>query len=86
MKTTLNIDQDVLQAVKELARHQHKTVGQMVSELLRAALNQTKTLSSDLADLQVSESPAMNGIQPFASRGTVVSNQLIDDLKEDLAL
>ncbi|MEQ8690676.1 MAG: DUF6364 family protein [Pseudomonadales bacterium] len=86
MRTTLDIDQDVLQAAKELAKHQQKTAGQVVSELLRTALNQAKTRGNDSANLQVNEPSPMYGIQPFASRGSVVTNQLIDDLKEDLGL
>jgi Arc/MetJ family transcription regulator len=38
MRTTLDIDDDVLQAAKEIAQVQGKTAGQMVSELLRKAL------------------------------------------------
>ena len=38
MRTTLDIDADVLQAAKELAEVHKKTTGQMVSELLRRAL------------------------------------------------
>jgi hypothetical protein len=38
MRTTLNIDDDVLQAVKELARRQEVTVGQIVSRLARRGL------------------------------------------------
>jgi Arc/MetJ family transcription regulator len=38
MRTTLDIDEDVLQAAKELARVHGKTAGQMVSELARRAL------------------------------------------------
>jgi hypothetical protein len=38
MRTTLDIDADVLQAVKELGGLQKKTAGQMLSELARKAL------------------------------------------------
>ena len=38
MRTTLNIDQDVLWAVKELATQRGVTVGSVVSELARRAL------------------------------------------------
>jgi hypothetical protein len=41
MRTTLDIDDDVLQAAKELARAHGKTAGQMVSELARQALEPT---------------------------------------------
>ena len=38
MRTTLDLDDDVLQAVKELGVLQKKTAGQMLSELARRAL------------------------------------------------
>ena len=38
MRTTLNIDDDVLQAAKELAAARAKTAGQVVSELMRKGL------------------------------------------------
>ncbi len=38
MRTTLNIDDDVLRAVKELARLQGATAGEVISGLAREAL------------------------------------------------
>ena len=38
MRTTLNIDREVLSAAKELAAHRGVTVGAVVSELARRAL------------------------------------------------
>jgi len=38
MRTTLDIDIDVLQAAKELAAARRKTAGQVLSELARKAL------------------------------------------------
>lgn len=38
MRTTLDIDDDVLQAAKELAGARRKTAGQVLSELARQAL------------------------------------------------
>ena len=38
MRTTLDIDEDVLMAVKDLARAEGKTAGQLLSELARKAL------------------------------------------------
>jgi hypothetical protein len=39
MRTTLDIDEDVLQAAKELAAAKGRTAGQTLSELARAGLN-----------------------------------------------
>jgi hypothetical protein len=38
MRTTLDLDEDVLQAAKELASARGRSAGQIVSELLRKAL------------------------------------------------
>ena len=38
MRTTLDLDEDVLQAAKELAALQGRTAGQVVTALLRQAL------------------------------------------------
>ncbi len=41
MRTTLDIDDDILQAAKELARAEKKTAGQVLSELARRGLTQS---------------------------------------------
>lgn len=43
MRTTLDLDDDVLQAAKELASLRGRTAGQIVSELLRKALTTPST-------------------------------------------
>ena len=39
MRTTLAIDDDVLIAVKAIAQQQHRSIGEVVSELARRALH-----------------------------------------------
>ncbi len=77
MRTTLDIDDDVLNAAKERARREHKTAGQVVSELLRQAL------TAPQQPLAVNEAVAVYGVRPFAPRGTMISNNLIDQLRND---
>jgi hypothetical protein len=43
MRTTLAIDDDLLNAAKELARSQNKAVGEVISSLARKALTPIKT-------------------------------------------
>lgn len=43
MRTTLDLDGDVLQAAKEIASTRGLSAGQVVSELLRKALQPSKT-------------------------------------------
>ena len=42
MRTTLDIDEDVLQAAKELAASRKSTAGKILSELARKALEPTR--------------------------------------------
>jgi hypothetical protein len=78
MRTTLDIDDDVLNAAKERARHQRKTVGEIVSELAREALTGTTAIAPG-----VRESRSVHGFRPFPKRGGVVTNDLIDKLRDD---
>jgi hypothetical protein len=77
MRTTLDIDDDVLAAARERARRERKTVGKVVSELLRLAL------TARPAPMVVRETPPVLGFRPFAADGQVVTNALIDELRRD---
>ena len=77
MRTTLDIADDVLQAARERAQREKKTIGEMISELARRAL------MTPTGPLSGKESKAVYGIRPFASRGGIVTNELIDKLRED---
>jgi hypothetical protein len=80
MRTTLDIDEDVLQAAKERARRENKTAGQVISELARIALT---TPNAQRAAPRAAEPRAHYGLRPFARRGGVVTNELIDRLRAD---
>ena len=76
MRTTLDIADDVLQAAKERARREKKTTGEVISELARKAL--TAPLERPMA-----REKALYGFRPFPKRGGIVTNELIDKLRED---
>ena len=76
MRTTLDIEDDVLQAAKERARRENRTIGQVISDLARAAL--TRSPHSEKM-----RTPAVHGFRPFGSRGGVVTNELIDSLRDE---
>ena len=76
MRTTLDIADDVLHAAKERAQREQKTTGQVVSELLRQALTATQPSV-------VREPKAVHGFKPFARRGGIITNDLIDQLRHD---
>jgi hypothetical protein len=77
MRTTLDIDNDVLQAAKERARREGKTIGQVISDLARKALSAVTEPSAARAP------KAIYGFRPFPKRGGIVTNELIDNLRED---
>jgi hypothetical protein len=77
MRTTLDIADDVLQAAKERARREKKTMGKVISELARSALTAPPRV------LNTREQKATYGFGPFPKRGGIVTNELIDKLRED---
>ena len=72
MRTTLDIDDDILQAVKEIAANRETTAGEVLSALARAAL-QPK-----------SHAPVRNGV-PLLSRrrGRKPSMALVNRLRDE---
>lgn len=77
MRTTLTIDDDVLMAVRERARRQKRSAGEVLSELAREALNRQHPLGNSPT------ARSFHGFQPFPHRGPAVSNALIDRIRED---
>jgi hypothetical protein len=77
MRTTLDIGDDVLAAAKERARRERKTAGQVITELARAGLN------GAAAAVRLKEPKAVYGFRPLPKRGVVVTNELVDKLRED---
>ena len=75
MRTTLDIDDDVLMAAKDLAKSANKTAGQIISDLVRKSLTST-------TDPAI-ESEAFFGIRPLPRRGAgIVTNELINKIRE----
>lgn len=75
MRTTLSIDDDVLDAVKERARREHRTAGEVLSELAREALTRPSRRSG--------RKRSFHGFHPLPSRGRPVTNALIDELRDE---
>lgn len=77
MRTTLDIDDDVLLAAKERARKEKISTGAALTQLARAGLNQpARTLARGR------KSPL--GIAPLPSRGEVITNEHINRLRDEL--
>jgi hypothetical protein len=79
MRTTLDLDDDVLASAKEIARREKKTAGQVLSELARRALTQDAVAPVGVAR----DRAAVFGFRPFARRGAVVTNQRIQQLRDE---
>ena len=82
MRTTLDIADDVLFAAKAVARHDKRSVGDVISELARRSLTvqptdrgrRRETRHAGLAKL---------GIEPLPRRGGVVTNEISNQLRDD---
>lgn len=77
MRTTLNIAEDVLLAVKERARRENKSAGEVLSDLAREGL-----LRAGRPD-EIAEEKGLYGFAPLPRRGPVVTNALIDRLRDE---
>jgi hypothetical protein len=78
MRTTLDIDPDVLQTAKEIARKEKRTAGAVISEFARRGFY--------AGDLSVSEESAgyneKNGVPLLPPTGTLVSEATIRKIRD----
>ena len=81
MRTTLDIDDDVLQAAKELAEHEGKTAGQLLSDLARRGI-----LCRNAHDDPSSGDPVIlkDGIPVLRSRGGIVTNEMVKRIQQEI--
>ena len=87
MRTTLDIADDVLFAAKEIARREKKPLGQIISELARRAFSLPAAMpgypqAAPNPAAHASERLSAFGIHPLPQRGGIVSNELIDRLRD----
>ena len=73
MRTTLDIEDDVLQAAKELAKKEGKTAGQVLSELAKKSLT---------ADAPV-KFTMRNGVPVFPSTGEIVTLEKVRQIMDE---
>jgi hypothetical protein len=73
VRTTLAIDDDVLVAAKAMARQQHRSIGEVVSDLARRTLRRPQPVA------------ARNGIPllPMSDPRAVVTLDLVNALRDD---
>jgi hypothetical protein len=75
VRTTVDLDEDVLLAVKERARRERRSMGAILSELARRSLTD-RASEGGIED-------EFHGFRPLPRRGRPVSNALVDQLRED---
>lgn len=75
MKTTLDIDDDVLQAAMELAAREQKTADALISEWARRGIR--ALLES------TTERLLLNGFEVIPSNGRVVTSELVRQIIEE---
>lgn len=80
MRTTLDIDVDVLTAAKEVAKREHKTAGQFISQLAREALQ-----ARALRDAAERPCEAL-GFRAIPAGGTTVTSQLVNEMRDELGI
>ena len=79
MRATLNIDDDVLQAIRDIAKSESRPAGAVVSDLLRQALTGA---DRSAAEESLEQPAAEFGFRPFRKRGgRPITNEMIDRLR-----
>jgi hypothetical protein len=80
MRTTLNIEDDILATVKELAQKERVSTGKILSRLAREALT-SKNFRQDGEPRKT-----VAGFRPFPPREEVISNDQIDTIRDEEGL
>ena len=83
MRTTLDIDDDILSAAKELAKAEGRTMGEVISDLARRALTQSASGAPGFAE---PASQFLTDDWPMFPRrdGPPVTNELIRQIQDEL--
>jgi len=73
MRTTLDIEDDVLKAAKELALHEGRTAGEVLSDLARKGLVSSSSKKSSVR----------NGVPILPSRGEIITLEKIQQIMDE---
>jgi hypothetical protein len=80
VRTTLNLDADVALVLRELATRQGSSLGKVASDLVRRGLSRSE--SDSARDGGTSDSVVFLGFRPLPERGVVVTNDLVNAIRE----
>ncbi len=77
MRTTLDLDQDVLLAAKEIAARSNQTAGKVISEVFRRGLHAAP------APARRAGATVARGFEVLPAQGRIVTSQLVRKLRDD---
>lgn len=78
MRTTLDLDSDVLLAAKEIAARSKRSAGAVISEVFRRGLHATPPAAS-----RKSGSKVAGGFEVIPAGGRVVTSELVRRLRDE---
>lgn len=73
MRTTLDLDEDILERARMLARQRGASLGKEVSRLVRKALEEPPACHDGVG---------VGGFEPFPAERRVVTDALVDGLRD----
>ncbi|MBC7373931.1 MAG: antitoxin [Frankiales bacterium] len=77
MRTTVNIDDDVLLVAQDRARRERRSLGAVLSELARRGLQPSIAAAGE---------PRLPGFTPLPTRGVVVTDADVERLRDELGV
>jgi hypothetical protein len=85
MRTTLDIDADVLAAVRALALSADSTAGRLISDVMRRAIALGLAHANAPATAHKMPMPkAVYGFSPLTSGGSIVTNDMVRAIRDGL--
>jgi len=87
MRTTLDLDEDILNAAKSLAKAGQTTAGRIISDTMRRAIQMGLADPSQTIATQslAMEPPAVYGFVPLTSSGQqIVTSDMVRAIRDDL--
>ncbi len=86
MRTTIDLDDDVLAAAKALAKAGQTTAGRIISDTMRRAIQRGLADPASRHDvLTVKETPAVHGFKPLILPGqNIVTADMVRAIRDEL--
>ena len=87
MRTTLDLDEDILNAAKSLAKAGQTTAGRIISDTMRRAiqLGLADPAQANSSKLVAMEPQAVHGFMPLTSLGQhIVTSDMVRAIRDDI--